>query len=529
MSSTSSESSGVVHDEVTGEHRLSQGFNFRSAFALAFADISPIVALYAIFTLALFSAGPAFFWAFPVVLVGQLLVAAVFGELASRYPYAGSVYQWARHVQGTPWGWFAAWAYIWGLTIALSALSYGAAGFLLQIFGVESPSGLLTTSVALLIIAVGTLTNMVGRSVLKVMVVASIIAEVIGSVGLGTVLLLFYRVNPIGALFDGFGTQGGGLWLTGPALVAVAFVGWSFLGFEAAGSIGEEVEDPERNVPKAIILSLLCVALVVMYSSLALILAIPDLSRVMSAQSGDPVADTLTAHFGAGIGRPLLILFVIGFLSSFLAVQAAVSRCVWGSARDRSLPGSGLLDQLRGPERLPVYSILLTGTVAGLLVLLAGSDLYIVLVNFTTIGFYIAFGVPVAGAALSHMRGTWTPGAFSLGRWSAPVAYIATIWITLQTINIAWPRPIPGAPWYVVWSMVITTVVLGAIGIVIYLGVRGRIEAPIGDRLRASVARVASAAGPATPNSGVSPSDPDPAANPGDDGRSYRREPHRGE
>ena len=310
---------------------------------------SPRYRALAIFTLGLFAAGPAFFWAFPIVLAGQLLVAAVFGELASRWPYAGSVYQWARHVQGTQWGWFAAWAYMWGLTIALSALSYGAAGFLLEIFDVESPSRWLTTAVALLIITAGTLINMVGRSVLKVMVVASIIAEVIGSVGLGTVLLLFYRVNPVSTLFDGFGTQGDGLWLTGPSLVAIAFVGWSFLGFEAAGSIGEEVEEPERNVPKAIILSLLFVALVVMYSSLALILAIPNLSRVMSTQSGDPVADTLIAHFGAGIGRPLLILFVIGFLSSFLAVQAAVSRCVWGSARDRSLPGSGLLDRLRGP------------------------------------------------------------------------------------------------------------------------------------------------------------------------------------
>jgi amino acid transporter len=504
MSSTAGESKGTAREEVVEEHRLSKGFNFRSAFALAFADISPIVALYAIFTLGLFAAGPAFFWAFPIVLIGQLLVAAVFGELASRWPYAGSVYQWARHVQGTQWGWFAAWAYMWGLTIALSALSYGAAGFLLEIFDVESPARWLTTSVALLIIAVGTLTNMVGRRVLKVMVVASITAEVLGSLGLGTVLLVFYRVNPISTLFDGYGTQGNGLWLTGPALLAIAFVGWSFLGFEAAGSIGEEVEEPERNVPKAIILSLLFVALVVMYSSLALILAIPNLSKVMSTQSGDPVADTLIAHFGAGIGRPLLILFVIGFLSSFLAVQAAVSRCVWGSARDRSLPGSGFLDQLRGPERLPIYSILLTGVVAGLLVLLAGSELYSILINFTTIGFYIAFGVPVAGAALAHLRGTWRPGAFSLGRWSAPVAYIATIWVAFETINVAWPRQAPGTPWYITWSMVITTVVLGAIGIVVYSGVKGGIEAPIGDRLRSAGAQALSAAGMATPDEGTS-------------------------
>jgi amino acid transporter len=270
------------------------------------------------------------------------------------------------------------------------------------------------------------------------------------------------------------------------------------------------VEEPERNVPKAIILSLLFVALVVMYSSLALILAIPNLSKVMSTQSGDPVADTLIAHFGAGIGRPLLILFVIGFLSSFLAVQAAVSRCVWGSARDRSLPGSGFLDRLRGPERLPVYSILLTGVVAGLLVLLAGSDLYSVLINFTTIGFYIAFGVPVAGAALSHIRGTWTPGSFSLGRWSAPVAYLATIWVMLETINIVWPRPAPGVPWYVSWSMLITTIVLGAIGIVVYLSVRGGIEEPIGDRLRSAGAQALSAAGMAKPDEGTSSASRDP-------------------
>lgn len=229
MSSTAGESRGTARDEVVEEHRLSKGFTFRSAFALGFADVSPIVALYAIFTLAiftlaLFTAGPAFFWAFPIVLAGQLLVAAVFGELASRWPYAGSVYQWARHVQGTQWGWFAAWAYIWGLTIALSALSYGAAGFLLEIFDVESPTRWLTTVVALLIIAVGTLTNMVGRRVLKVMIVLSITAEVLGSIGLGTVLLLFYRVNPIGTLFDGFGTQANGLWVTGPFLVAIAFV-----------------------------------------------------------------------------------------------------------------------------------------------------------------------------------------------------------------------------------------------------------------------------------------------------------------
>jgi amino acid transporter len=335
-----------------------------------------------------------------------------------------------------------------------------------------------------MIVALGSFTNMVGRQFLKIMVVASIICEVAGSVGLGTVLLLFYRQNPVDVLFSGVDLHVGGVWATGPMLLAVAYVGWSFLGFEAAGSVAEEVDNPERNVPKAIIFSLLLVALIVMYSSAALILAIPNLGTVLAEQSVDPVSATMVAHFGDGIGRPLLVMFVIGFVSSFLAVQAAVSRCIWGAARDRGLPASGLLKKLAGPERLPVNAIGLTAVVAGLLVLIAGSDFYGILVNFTTIGFYIAFGVPVLGAALSRLRGTWVPGPFTLGRWGAPITYLAAIWIIFETVNVAWPRSVPGNPWYLNWSMLLTAAALGVIGALTYAVVRKGITAPLGDRLK---------------------------------------------
>jgi amino acid transporter len=195
------------------------------------------------------------------------------------------------------------------------------------------------------------------------------------------------------------------------------------------------------------------------------------------------VADTLKAQFGSGIGRPMLILFVIGFISSFLAVQAAVSRCVWGSARDNALPASRLLDRLGGPERLPIVAIVLTGVVAAIFVLLSGSELYSVLVNFTTIGFYVAFGVPVIGAAIARMRGQWVPGRFSLGRWGKPVTYAASVWIVAQTVNVAWPRNNPDTAWYIDWSMVLTLSGLGILGVAIYAFKRNQIHDPIATRL----------------------------------------------
>ena len=462
--------------------RLSQGFSFRSALSLAFADVSPIAAVYAIFTLGLFAAGPKFFWAFPIVLVGQLLVALVFGELASRWPYAGSVYQWSRHVRGTTWGWTAAWAYMWGLTIALGTLSYAASGFLLQIFGIAEPSRWQTATVAVLIILIGSAVNMVGRKVLKVMVVASITCEIIGSVGLGLVLLIFYRENSFSVLFSSAGIPDAASWTSGPMLLAIAYVGWSFLGFEAAGSIAEEVDEPERNVPKAIFFGLLLVGIIVMFSSAALILAIPNLNDVVASQTGDVVAQTLTTHLGAGITKPLLAMFVIGFISSFLAVQAAVSRCIWGAARDHSLPGSKVLGGLAGPERLPVNAIALTAVIAVVFILLAGSQFYNILVNFNIIGFYIAFGVPVIGAAIARLTGKWKPGPFTLGKWGAPVTYIASVWVIFETVNVAWPRTQPDQPWYINWASVLTTVVLAVVGIIVFLSVRRGIQAPIGDR-----------------------------------------------
>ncbi|WP_235009831.1 amino acid permease [Mycobacterium sp. 3519A] len=465
--------------------QLLRGFSFRSALSLAFADVSPIAAVYAIFTLGLFAAGPKFFWAFPIVLIGQLLVAAVFGELASRWPYAGSVYQWSRHVRGASWGWAAAWAYMWGLTLALGTLSYAASGFLLQIFGVAQPDRWQIAVVAICIIAASTLINMIGRQGLKIVVAVSITCEIVGSLGLGTILLLFYRENPFSVLFSSAGIPGAEAWTSGPMLLAIAYVGWSFLGFEAAGSIAEEVDKPERNVPKAIILALLLVGLVVMFSSAALILSIPNLTSVVQSQSGDVVADTLTAHLGAGITKPLLAMFVIGFVSSFLAVQAAVSRCIWGAARDRALPGSKILGGLAGPERLPVYAIALTGVVAVVFVLLAGTKFYNVLVNFNIIGFYIAFGVPVIGAAIARLTGKWRPGPFNLGRWGAPVTYLASLWIIFETVNVAWPRTQPDQPWYINWASVLTTAALAVIGLAIFLTVRNRMEDPIAHRLGA--------------------------------------------
>ncbi len=456
---------------------LRREFSLWSAFAFAFAFISPIVALYGIFGLALSAAGPSFWWGFLLVFGGQFLVALIFATLVSRWPLEGSIYQWSRRLLGTTYGWFAGWVYMWTLVIAMATVAIGAAGFIANIFGVEEPTGGTLALIALVILLAGTAVNLVGRRALKIFMVGSIIAEVIGSVGLGTWLLLFHRHNSLSVLFTGGGPDvDGWAYLSGPFLMAVAFIGWSFVGFESAGSIAEEVHEPRRDLPKAVLFSLVFIAVVVAYSSLAIILAIPDLGAVADGTVADPVYDTLTTALGAGVAKPVELLFVIGFLASFLALQTSASRVIWAYARDGALPAAAALVRLRGQARIPVMAILVTTVIGAALFLLSivAGDVYSLMVNFTAGGFYLAFLFPLVGFLVVLLRGAWTSAAFSLGRATLPVAVVAAVWAVLQFINIAWPRA-AFEQRYLDWSVWIGVVVLGLIGAVVLASVRSRI------------------------------------------------------
>ncbi len=469
---------------VAADQSLKREFRLWSSFAFAFAFISPIVALYGIFGLAITAAGPRFWWGFFVVFAGQILVAFVFAALVSRWPIEGSIYQWSRRLLGNGFGWFAGWAYTWTLIIAMATVALGAAGFIANIVGIDSPTGAQRASIAFVILLCGTGLNLVGRQALKLFMTASIIAEVVGSLGLGTWLLLFHRHNSLSVLFHSAGTEGAGYFsLSGPFLVAVAFIGFSFVGFESAGAIAKEVHEPRKNLPKAVIFSLVFIAAVVIYASLAIILAIPDLSAVANGTVADPVSSTLTAALGSGIAKPVEVLFVIGFLASFLALQTSASRLIWAFARDRALPGAQVLSRLSTKQRLPRAALLITTLLGAVLFLLSNlaSNLYTIMVNFSAGGFFLAFLFPLVGFSWLQVRRLWTPGPFTLGRGSLVLTVVATVWVIFEFLNIAWPRRVyPDR--YLDWSVWIMIAVLGVLGGVVYGAVRpGIIRAAVID------------------------------------------------
>ena len=118
-------------------------------------------------------------------------------------------------------------------------------------------------------------------------------------------------------------------WLFGAFLLPVACIAYSFIGFEASASIGEEVEDSRRVLPKAVVLSLAVGGGLVILACLGILLAIPDMSAAVAGTDTNPIATTMVHAFGSGAGRTLLIALAIGFTSSMIAVQTAVTRAIW--------------------------------------------------------------------------------------------------------------------------------------------------------------------------------------------------------
>ncbi len=144
-------------------------------------------------------------------------------------------------------------------------------------------------------------------------------------------------------------------------------------------------------LPKAMVLSLAVGGVLVIVACLGLVLAIPDMAAAVSGKDANPIATTLEHAYGSGAGRTLLVALAIGFTSSMIAVQTAVTRAIWASARDRLLPGERVLGKLSGRENLPRYAIGLTVIIAGGLIFAGASKVFALLVSFSAFGYILSY------------------------------------------------------------------------------------------------------------------------------------------
>ena len=399
-------------------------------------------------------AGPVFFWTWPGVFVGQILVALCFAELAARYPISGAIYQWSRRLGGHVLGWFAGWTMIIAqcVTVAAAAIAMQAvlpavwSGF--QLVGGDPAITSLTGAtnaivLGLIVLVLTTVINSVAVRVMAVVNAVGVTAELVGATLLVVALFSTAQRGP-GIVLNTAGLTGG----AGALLAAALMAAYVLVGFDSAGELSEETHDPRKTAPRTILRALVVSGIGGALIIVAALMSAPALDDQLSSGG---LAWVVTSRLGDVWGRVFLCDVVLAAFVCTLAIQTATTRMIYSMSRDEVLPGSKRLRKVsrRGAT---VNAAVLVGVLATALLLVnyGHAGVFTALTSTCIVLLYVAY-LCVTGPMLyrrlrgwpSELGGQVDEGGrpvFSLGRWGLPVNALAVVYGLAMAINLAWPR-----------------------------------------------------------------------------------------
>lgn len=298
-------------------------------------------------------------------------------RLAVRYPESGGAYVYGRARLGPFWGYLAGWSFVVGKTASCAAMALTVGLYLW-------PAAAHAVAVA----AVVALTALNYRGIQK----SAVATRVIVSLTLAVLAAAVTVVATSGR------SESAGLALTGatPAgvLQAAGLLFFAFAGYARIATLAEEVRDPARTIPRAVLIAL-GITLAV-YAAVA-VAVLSVLGPRQLAASTAPLADAIRACGAAGFEPVLRIGAAIPALGSLLALILGVSRTVLAMARDRYLPAT--LAAVHPRFGVPHHAEVAVGTVVAVLAGLADLRAAIGFSSFAVLIYYA-----VANAA------AWTLG-----------------------------------------------------------------------------------------------------------------------
>ena len=440
---------------------LRRTLGFLSNFAIAFSFISVSTGSYGNFGVGLSQAGPAFFWSWPIVIIGQFIVALVFAELASHFPVAGSIYQWSKRLSNRTLGWFTGWFYFWAQVVTVTAVAVIVAFVIDGIHGgpvgetpfldSKDPTGLTTmfTAISLVTLVITTIINAYGVRLLSILNNIGVGTEILGMVVFALILLFFANHNSPSVLLDSAGTEQatGGSYL--PAFALGMFMAlFVVYGFDTAGTFGEETIDAGRQAPRGVLWSVAISGIVGTVFLLAVILAIPDIPAAF--KQAFPIADTITATLtydiggtGITVGEVYLFVILVSVFVCTLAIQGAATRMMFSMSRDRHLPLGSIWGRVNSTFKTPANAAIAVGVLAAIPILVIGPGGGFSISIAATGLIYLSYLLTNIGVLAARFQG-WprTPAWFNLGRWGKPVNILAILYGGLMLLNIAiWKDP----------------------------------------------------------------------------------------
>jgi urea carboxylase system permease len=430
-----------------------------SSFAAGFSYISILTGVIQLFAFGFLFAGPAVWWTWLIVLGGQMLVALCFAEMAGQYPLAGSVYQWSKKVAGDFSSWMTGWIYVVGSIVTVAAVAVAwqvvlpqVSPKIFQIVGSRADAGYYYTKggahnalvLGAILVLFGTIVNMLGVKIMARINNFGVMAELIGA-SILVILILFNAHRGPQVVFHNLGLGHGHSWgYFGAFIIGGIMSAYVMYGFDTAGTLAEETNDPRRAAPPAIIRALITASIIGGLLILFALMAVKNINDPNISALGLPYI--IKQALGNTVGNVFLIDAAIAISVCTLAVMAACIRLLFAMARDGRLPFGTHIARVSGRRKVPVVPALVVGVLA--LVILGvnygNQSAFLALTSVAIVMFYISYLGVTVGMLIKRLRGQWPRPDhgpyFSLGRWGLPVNVLAVLYGAVVAVNIAWPR-----------------------------------------------------------------------------------------
>lgn len=331
-----------------------------------------------------------FWWVFTMILF-FIPYGLITAELGTTYPEQGGIYSWVRRALGSHWGARTSWLYWINVALWMPSVYVLFAGMFAQLF---YPEMTLWTKITIGIVLtwitvwVNTIALDVGKWVPNIGALFKV--TIMLTIGLGG----FYYASQHGVANDLSISAIMPTW--GASLAFLPVIVYNFLGFELMSGAAEEMKDPARDIPKAIIISGIIIAAFYLLGTIGILIALPqdDIGLI------EGLIDTLHKLFGeSGIGGAFVfglgLMALYTFFANMVTWTVGANRSAAEAADGGELPA--IFGRLHPVHKTPVSAALLTGMVSTVVIILYGfmaadaEDLFWTLFAFSSVVFLLPY------------------------------------------------------------------------------------------------------------------------------------------
>jgi APA family basic amino acid/polyamine antiporter len=267
-------------------------------------------------------------------------------RLAAQYPASGGTYVYGRERLGPFWGYLAGWSFVVGKTASCAAMALTVGAYIW-------PGQAHAVAVAAVVVLTAVNYGGVQKSAWVTRVIVAVVLAVLAFV---VVVCLGSGASDAGRLDAGASGGAGGV------LQAAGLLFFAFAGYARIATLGEEVRDPARTIPRAIPLAL-GIALAVYACVAVAVLSVLGAGGLGHAAA--PLADAVRAAGVPGLVPVVRVGAAVAALGSLLALILGVSRTTLAMARDRHLPS--VLSAVHSRFQVPHRAELAVGVVVAVL------------------------------------------------------------------------------------------------------------------------------------------------------------------